>query len=88
MQCSHLNTIRVTDTNKHVCEDCESRGYVGSSAGLSVTPGYVGCCDSSKNRHATKHFHRTEGTAIRSIEPGEDWVWCYIDEGIVDNIAA
>jgi uncharacterized UBP type Zn finger protein len=42
--------------------------------------GHVGCCDSSKNRHATKHFKKTEHPVMRSIEPGEDWGWCYIDE--------
>lgn len=88
MQCSHLNTIRVTDTNKHVCEDCVKAGDTWVHLRLCMTCGYVGCCDSSKNRHATKHFHKTGDPLIRSIEPGEDWVWCYIDEGIVDNIAA
>jgi uncharacterized UBP type Zn finger protein len=42
--------------------------------------GNVGCCDSSKNQHATKHFHKTKHPLMRSIEPGEEWVWCYIDE--------
>jgi hypothetical protein len=40
----------------------------------------VGCCDSSKNKHATKHFHAVKHPLVRSIEPGESWVWCYIDE--------
>jgi uncharacterized UBP type Zn finger protein len=40
----------------------------------------VGCCDSSKNKHATKHFHRTKHPLMRSIEPGESWVWCYVDD--------
>ena len=42
--------------------------------------GHVGCCDSSKNKHATKHFHQTRHPLMRSIEPGENWVWCYVDE--------
>jgi len=42
--------------------------------------GHVGCCDSSKNRHATKHFKKTRHPVMRSLEPGEDWGWCYIDE--------
>jgi uncharacterized UBP type Zn finger protein len=46
--------------------------------------GKVGCCDSSKNRHATAHFHETEHPIMRSIEPGEDWRWCYIDETFLD----
>jgi uncharacterized UBP type Zn finger protein len=47
---------------------------------LCLICGHVGCCDSSKNKHATKHFHKTEHPLIRSIEPGEAWIWCYVDE--------
>jgi uncharacterized UBP type Zn finger protein len=42
--------------------------------------GHVACCDSSKNKHATKHFHGTSHPLMRSIEPGERWMWCYVDE--------
>ncbi|MGZ3481918.1 MAG: UBP-type zinc finger domain-containing protein, partial [Myxococcaceae bacterium] len=42
--------------------------------------GHVGCCDSSPNRHATKHFHETKHPIVQSMEPGEDWGWCYVDE--------
>ena len=47
---------------------------------LCLICGHVGCCDSSKNKHATKHFHKLKHPLIRSIEPGESWVWCYVDE--------
>jgi uncharacterized UBP type Zn finger protein len=47
---------------------------------LCLSCGHVGCCDSSKNKHATKHFHKTQHPLIRSNEPGESWVWCYVDE--------
>ncbi len=47
---------------------------------LCLICGHVGCCDSSKNKHATKHFHKTKHPLIRSIEPGESWIWCYVDE--------
>jgi uncharacterized UBP type Zn finger protein len=42
--------------------------------------GHVGCCDSSKNRHARAHYHETSHPLIQSAERGEDWRWCYIDE--------
>jgi uncharacterized UBP type Zn finger protein len=42
--------------------------------------GQVGCCDDSKNKHATKHFHATGHPIIKSFQPGEDWMWCYVDE--------
>jgi Zn-finger in ubiquitin-hydrolases and other protein len=41
---------------------------------------HVGCCDSSKNKHATRHFHATNHPLIQSFEPGEDWGWCYIEQ--------
>ncbi|HUL41132.1 MAG TPA: UBP-type zinc finger domain-containing protein [Burkholderiales bacterium] len=44
-----------------------------------MTCGNIGCCDSSKNKHADKHFHATQHPIIRSFEPGEDWLWCYVD---------
>jgi hypothetical protein len=40
----------------------------------------VGCCDSSKNKHASKHFEEMGHPLVRSIEPGERWMWCYTDE--------
>jgi hypothetical protein len=40
----------------------------------------VGCCDSSKGRHARAHFHETKHPLIQSAERGEDWRWCYVDE--------
>jgi CPA1 family monovalent cation:H+ antiporter len=42
--------------------------------------GQIGCCDNSANRHATRHYEETGHGIIRSVEPGEDWSWCYMDE--------
>ena len=47
---------------------------------LCMECGHVGCCDSSKNKHATKHFHKTTHPIMKSTEPGENWGWCYVDE--------
>ena len=47
---------------------------------LCLTCGHVGCCDSSKNKHATKHYHRAHHPIVKSLEPGEDWRWCYVDD--------
>lgn len=44
------------------------------------TCGEVHCCDSSKNKHATKHFHRSDHPVVISAEPNEYWAWCYEDE--------
>ena len=47
---------------------------------LCRTCGHVGCCDDSKNKHTTKHFRSTQHPIVTSLERGEDWSWCYIDE--------
>jgi uncharacterized UBP type Zn finger protein len=79
--CSHLqHKPRVTTTNKHVCEECIKTGDSWVHLRLCMECGHVGCCDSSKNKHATKHFHTAKHPVIRSIEPGESWTWCYVDE--------
>jgi hypothetical protein len=53
---------------------------------LCLTCGHVGCCDSSTNKHATKHFHATGHPVIKSAEPGEGWGWCYIDQVRFDSL--
>lgn len=79
-QCTHLSQISITSTDTHVCGECEKMGDRWVHLRLCLECGHVGCCDSSKNKHATKHFHRSKHPLIRSIEPGEAWVWCYVDE--------
>lgn len=78
--CKHLNQIQVRTTKQHVCEDCVKTGDTWVHLRMCLSCGHVGCCDSSKNKHATRHFHATAHPLIRSIEPGEDWLWCYVDE--------
>jgi len=78
-QCTHTNQIRLTSTNTHVCEDCIKTGDKWVHLRMCLECGHVGCCDSSKNKHATKHFHGTNHPLMRSVEPGEAWVWCYVD---------
>jgi uncharacterized UBP type Zn finger protein len=78
--CSHLDQIAVTTTDKRVCEDCVRIGDPWLHLRLCLTCGHVGCCDSSKNRHASRHFLGSGHPLVRSIEPGERWVWCYADE--------
>ena len=62
------------------CEECLALGDTWVHLRLCETCGHVGCCDSSKNKHATKHFHTTTHPVIRSFQPGEHWKWCYVDE--------
>jgi uncharacterized UBP type Zn finger protein len=66
------------------CEECLKSGDRWVHLRLCLKCGHVGCCDQSKNRHATKHFHDTEHAVIRSFQPGEHWRWCYVDEIFAD----
>ena len=78
--CTHASTIRTTVVATHVCEDCVATGRNDwLHLRLCTFCGHVGCCDQSPGRHATKHFLLSAHPIIRSIEPGEDWYWCYID---------
>jgi uncharacterized UBP type Zn finger protein len=84
--CQHLDQIKIKRTSKNGCEDCLKTGDSWVHLRLCLTCGYVGCCDSSKNKHATKHFHKVKHPLVRSIEPGESWVWCYIDEVMLGEL--
>jgi uncharacterized UBP type Zn finger protein len=86
--CTHLKQIKVQQTNTHVCEDCVKLGDTWVHLRLCLTCGHVGCCDSSKNKHATKHNQQTAHPLIRSIEPGESWMWCYVDQAMVGEVPA
>jgi uncharacterized UBP type Zn finger protein len=84
-KCHHLDQIRdVKPGTPNGCEECLKTGDTWVHLRLCRTCGHVGCCDSSKNKHATKHFHATQHPIVRSIEPGEDWRWCYVDELLIE----
>ncbi len=83
-QCEHVNQIRSVTPASEGCADCLAIGDTWVHLRLCRTCGYVGCCDNSKNRHASKHFHKTGHPIISSLEPDEDWTWCYIDEEIIE----
>jgi uncharacterized UBP type Zn finger protein len=78
--CKHLSQIRDVTPSADGCEDCLKIAATWVHLRLCLECGHVGCCDSSPNRHATKHFHHTKHPIVRSFEPGEDWRWCYVDE--------
>jgi CPA1 family monovalent cation:H+ antiporter len=62
------------------CEECLRDGTRWVHLRLCLSCGHVGCCDSSTEKHATRHFHETQHPVMRSIEPGEAWRWCYVDD--------
>jgi len=78
--CTHLDQIRDVPASAQGCEDCLKIGDKWMHLRKCLICGHIGCCDNSKNKHATKHFHTTNHPLIQSFEPGEDWCWCYIDQ--------
>jgi uncharacterized UBP type Zn finger protein len=82
--CHHKDEIRDVTPHTKGCEECLKTGESWVHLRMCLSCGHVGCCDSSKNKHATKHFRATKHPIIRSLEPGEDWSWCYIDEVLME----
>lgn len=66
------------------CEECLKSGDHWVHLRLCLECGHVGCCDSSPNKHATRHFHSTHHPVVRSFQPGERWRWCYVDEVLAE----
>jgi CPA2 family monovalent cation:H+ antiporter-2 len=78
--CAHLGMMRAVRPSARGCEECLQMGDTWVHLRICMTCGHVGCCDSSKNKHASKHYPATEHPIIKSLERGEDWAWCYADE--------
>ena len=81
MLCEHLRSNDDAPPNTpNGCEECLASGDSWVHLRRCLRCGHIGCCDSSKNKHATKHYHRTKHPVIQSFQPGETWKWCYVDE--------
>jgi uncharacterized UBP type Zn finger protein len=81
MKCPHVDDLEpVAPHTLEGCEDCLEMGSQWVHLRLCLTCGHVGCCDSSPQRHATKHFREAGHPVVASFEPGERWAWCYVDE--------
>ena len=85
--CEHLQQIASVTPSADGCEDCLRIGGRWVHLRLCMSCGHVGCCGSSPNRHATKHFNGTEHPIIRSFEPGEEWGYCYPDEIFFERLS-
>ena len=79
-ECTHLDMIKVVTPSARGCEECLKTGDTWVHLRLCLTCGHVGCCDASKNKHARKHWAAAGHPLIQSLERGEDWRWCFIDE--------
>jgi hypothetical protein len=79
-ECTHLDQIQDVTPSGNGCKECLEMGDNWVHLRLCMICGHVGCCDNSKNKHATKHFHATQHPIIMSFEPDENWGWCYVDD--------
>jgi Zn-finger in ubiquitin-hydrolases and other protein len=77
--CSHLDQIRDVGAGMDVCPSCVEIGATWVHLRQCLICGQTGCCDSSPNKHASAHFVATTHPVMRSLEPGEDWAWCFVD---------
>lgn len=94
MACHHFDHLKPVEGARASyakgCEECVKMGDTWVHLRECMVCGHVGCCDSSKNKHGTKHFHATGSPGkpghpvMRSVEPGESWGWCYVDEEMVE----
>ncbi|NIP61174.1 MAG: UBP-type zinc finger domain-containing protein [Gemmatimonadetes bacterium] len=79
--CPHLEQVQeVTPSSPDGCTRCLEMGDSWVNLRICLTCGQVGCCDNSKNTHATKHFQETGHPIIQSFQPAEAWRYCYVDE--------
>ena len=81
-ECTHLDQVQVTELPESVpgCPECLATGDPWCHLRICLICGHVGCCDDSPNRHATAHSRTSGHPLIRSLQPGENWSWCYVDE--------
>jgi len=83
MTCHHISEIRHVLPSAQGCEECLQTGDRWLHLRMCLTCGHVGCCDSSPNKHASQHSRASGHPIVKSLEPGEDWRWCYVDEELV-----
>ena len=82
--CTHQNQIRKVTPSAKGCEGCLETGDPWVQLRMCLSCGHVGCCDSSKGKHATRHFEATGHPIMQSVEPEQSWRWCYVDQIYVE----
>jgi ubiquitin-hydrolase Zn-finger-containing protein len=79
--CSHLDNITtIKPAAARKCEECVKIGSGWVHLRTCQSCGVTLCCDSSPNRHASKHARSSGHPVIASAEPGERWLYCYPDD--------
>ena len=88
--CDHVDQILLKKSGDDVlgCQDCLEMGSTWVHLRMCLSCGHIGCCDSSEYKHARSHFNTSGHAIIQSVEPGEEWGWCYIDERYFKQVPA
>jgi CPA2 family monovalent cation:H+ antiporter-2 len=82
--CTHLDRVRDFTPEKRACQECLDLGDTWVHLRICMICGQVGCCDDSKNKHATRHYRASGHPIVASLEPGENWMWCYEDRVLIE----
>jgi hypothetical protein len=83
--CAHIAAIdEVKRAKRHLCDECVKIGAQWVHLRTCQSCGVTLCCDSSPNRHASKHAHALNHPVVASAEPGEQWLYCFIDDSFAD----
>lgn len=77
--CLHLDQVQEVRASSDGCDECRKGGDQWVHLRICLSCGNVGCCNSSKNQHATRHFQTTGHPLMASIEASEFWGWCFVD---------
>lgn len=81
MDCPHFETMTLdVAPSGDGCVECLATGGRWLHLRRCLACGHIGCCDSSPGRHASAHARTTEHALVQSFEPGEEWIWCFVDE--------
>jgi uncharacterized UBP type Zn finger protein len=83
--CAHIRSVKTVKTAKRrECEECMKTGGEWVHLRTCQECGGTRCCDSSPNRHASKHAAVSQHPVIVSAEPGESWLYCYPDDAFAE----
>jgi len=81
--CRHLNMIQVTEPTRDVCQQCVESGDIWPALRMCLICGFVGCCDTSVNKHMKAHYEAIGHCIFRSIRMEEGWGWYYEDNAFL-----
>jgi hypothetical protein len=82
--CEHVDEIKNASPTGPGCVECMANNGRWVHLRRCATCGHIGCCDSSPGRHSRKHAHSAHHPIIQSYEPGEDWLYCFVDDLMFD----